>query len=238
MIDAIWQLVPVTLGVMASPIAITALAGILLSQHPRRNGVAYVIGWALCAAVLLTISLSVFRAAEAPGSYRDAEWMPLFHLTVGLICAGGAIWTYMRSRRVVERVAVATTPAQLADAAPQLPGLMRSVAHYTPPRSFLLGGAIFLSPMNIALVAAAGAEIVVAEFEPFVQNLFAAGFVAAAAAPVAAPVIMLLTLGERAAPLLGRLKDWMLRRNGLLTAGVLAVVAGLQIFKGIEGWVL
>lgn len=236
MIGAIWQLVPVALGVMASPVAVMALVGILLSERPRRNGIAYLVGWSLCTAALLCVSLLVFRAADAPGAYREAAWVPVVHLLVGLVCVVGAAWTYARTRRVVRRVAAARTPDELAAATPQLPGLVRSVAGFTPIRSFFLGLGIFLTPMNVALVAAAGIAVVLAELSDLQAVLIILGFTAAAAAPVGIPVIAVLIRGEHAAPSLRRLKTWILHRNGYVSAGVLAVVGLLQVVKAVQGW--
>lgn len=237
MVGALWQLIPVALGVMASPVAVMALVGILLSRDARRNGAAYLGGWLLSAAVLLAISIRAFAAADAPGAYREAPWVPFAHLIIGLVCVAGGLWTYFRARSVVARVSEARTPDDLAAAAPQLPGLVRSVARFTPGRSFLLGLGIFLTPMNIALVAAAGIGIVLATLPEPQLILAACGFLMAAAAPVAIPVFTVLARGERADPMLRRLREWMLHRSGYLTAGVLAAVGALQIVRAVGGWV-
>lgn len=238
MFDALWQLVPVALGVMASPIAIMGLVGILLSRHARRNGSAYLAGWVVCASVLLTTCILTFSAADATGAYRDASWVPVVHSVVGVVCVLGAAWTFRRSRRVVERIASARTPDELAAATPQLPGLIRSVETFTPGRSFFLGLGVFLSPMNIALVAAAGVEIAVAGLQSFQRILIAGGFLLAAAAPVAIPVVWVLIRGQKAEPMLHALRRWMLAHNGLLTAGILAAVGVLQLIRAAQGWLV
>lgn len=237
MIATVWQLFPVALGVMASPVAVMALIGILLSRHARRNGTAYLSGWVLCSSVLTAVSVIVFTAADASGAYRQADWVPVVHAVVGVICIGGAVWTFMRARKVVARVASARTPAEVTTAAPQLPGLIRSVEEFTPPRAFLLGLAIFLSPMNIALVAAAGVEIALADLPPDKAIPTMIGFVVASAALVAIPVITVLARGDGADPLLERLRSWMLRHNGYLSAGIFAAVGVLQLVKALQGWV-
>ncbi|WP_091233199.1 GAP family protein [Microbacterium sp. 3J1] len=236
MIPTVWQLVPVALGVMASPVAVMALIGILLSRDARRIGTAYLLGWVLCSSVLTVVSVIGFRAAGASGAYRQAEWVPIVHAVVGVVCVGGAVWTFARSRRVVAEVAGAHTPGEVVHAAPQLPGIVRSVEGYTPRRAFLLGLAIFLSPMNIALVAAAGIEIVIADLPPRQAVPTMIGFVVASAAPVAIPVFTVLARGDGADPLLTRLRSWMLRHNGYLSAGIFAAVGMLQLFRAVQGW--
>lgn len=236
MLVALWQLVPVAIGVMASPVAVMALIGILLSRHARRNGVGYLVGWALCTAVLLATSMLVFTVADASGSYREAAWVPFVHIVIAVACILGAIWTFARARQVVARVAAARTPDEIAAATPQLPGIVRSVEHFTPGRSFLLGFGIFLTPMNISLVVAAGFEIVLATVDDRFVALIALGFIVAAAAPVAVPVLTVLIRGDGATPLIRRLRRWMLRRNGYLSAGILVLVGILQLIKALQGW--
>lgn len=233
---AVWQLIPVAIGVMASPVAVMALIGILLSRNSRRNGAAFLAGWVLSATVLLMAGLLVFSAAETPGAFRTAPWVPVVHAVIGLTCVGGALWTFFRARLVVARVAEARTPDELTEATPQLPGLVRSVARFTPGRSLLLGLGIFLTPMNIALVAAAAIGIVLARLPEPQLLLTVCGFLAAAAAPVAIPVFSVLARGEGADPMLRRLRRWMLHRSGYLTAAVLLLVGVLQFVKVLQGW--
>lgn len=236
MVGALWQLIPVALGVMASPVAVMALVGILLSRHARRNGVAYLMGWFASATVLLLIGILAFTAADAPGEFHEASWVPFVHISIAAVCLVGALWTFLRARLVVARVAAARTPDELAAATPQLPGLVRSVAGFTPGRSFLLGLGIFLTPMNIALVAGAAIAIVLATLPTLEVLLTAYGFLIAATAPVAIPVLFVLVRGDRADPMLRLLRQWMLRGSGFLTAGVLAAVGVLQIVRALQGW--
>ncbi|QDE34829.1 hypothetical protein FIV50_08505 [Microbacterium foliorum] len=236
MIETIWRLAPVALGVMASPVAVMALIGILLSRDARPNGSAYLMGWTLCCGALSAISVGIFTAMDATGAYREATWVPIVHFVVGLVCLGGAIWTFSRARRVMAHVAAANVPGEEVPSPPKLPGLIRSVESYTSRRAFLLGLVIFLSPMNIALVAAAGVEIAQAEM-PLSQSIpMLLGFVVAAAAPVAIPVLSVLARGDRADPMLERLRLWMLHHNGYLSAAIFAAVGVLQVFKAAQGW--
>lgn len=236
MIGAVWQLIPVALGVMASPLAVLGLIGILLSRRPRRNGIAYLAGWMLSIAFLLTAGILMLVAAGDMGPYRQPGWVAVLHFVIGAICLGGAGWIYLRARRVIELVAAARTPDELAAAAPQLPRLVRSVARYTPPRSFGLGAAIFLNPMNISLVAAAALAIIHTTPGGGERVMLGLGFVVAAAAPVAVPVLIVLFRRQRAEPMLRGLRRWMLKHNGYLSAGVLSIVGVLQIIKAVQVW--
>lgn len=236
MIGAVWQLLPVALGVMASPLAVLGLVGILLSRQARRNGTAYLLGWVIATTVLLAAAIAIFASVDALDGYHVAAWVPITHLVIGSICILGAAWIFVRARGVAARLAAATTPAEFAAAAPQLPGLVRGVAGFTPWRSLLLGVGIFLNPMNISLVAAAAMAIVHSTPIAWDRMTLGFGFVLAAAAPVAIPVLIVLVRGSQADPMLRGLRRWMLKHNGHLSAGILALVGVLQIIKALQIW--
>lgn len=236
MFSEVWQLIPIAIGVMASPVAVMALIGILLSRQARGNGVAYLLGWVLCSANLLALAILIFTVADASGALRDAAWVSIVHIVIGLICIGGGVWIRRRARRLVKRVTAAKGRGEAA-AALRLPGLVRSVEEFSPLRSFLLGLGIFVSPMNVALVAAAAIEIVAADL-PQSQLLVVAGaFLAATVVPVAIPVLALLVGREKAKPMLAGLRSWILHHHGDVTVVILIVIGLLQIARALERWV-
>lgn len=235
MLSQVWQLIPIAIGVMASPVAVMALIGILLSRHARSNGLAYLLGWVLCSANLLALAILIFTLADTSGALQDSWWIPVVHLVVGLICIGGALWIRRRARRLVRRVAEEGLDGVDAPVL-RLPGLVRSVEEFTSLRSFLLGLGIFLSPMNIALVSAAAIEIVAAELPQSQALIVAGGFLAAAVVPVLIPVLTLLMGKERAQPMLAGLRSWILHHHGDLTVVILVVVGLLQLFRAFERW--
>ena len=55
--------------------------------------------------------------------------------------------------------------------------------------------------------------------------------------PMAIPVVLLLIAGSRAEAPLQRLRGWIVKNNGVLSAGFLAIVAFTQIQKAIQAWV-
>ncbi|UNK72370.1 GAP family protein [Microbacterium sp. H1-D42] len=236
MVGAVWQLLPVALGVMASPLAVLGLVGILLSSHARRNGTAYLLGWVIATTALLAAGVALFAAADAVDGRQVAAWVPITHAVIGAVCVLGAVWIFARARGVAARVAAARTPAELAAAAPQLPGLVRGVAQFTPVRSLFLGLGIFMNPMNISLVVAAALEIAHATALTWERTSLGVGFVVAAAAPVAIPVLIVLVRGKRADPMLRGLRAWMLKHNGSLSAGILMLVGILQLIKALQIW--
>jgi threonine/homoserine/homoserine lactone efflux protein len=235
-IATLWQLLPITLSVIASPVAVLALLGIMLSQDPRRNAVAYSAGWIAATAVLLVIWMAVLTSVgvDGPGSPRPVA--RVLHLVVALCCWGGAAVTYRRARGALLRLAAARTPEELIAAAPQLPGLLRSTEHYTARRSFLLGIGVFaLNPTNFSLVVATAISIVTSEFSSHGMVWLSVVFVIAASIPVVVPTALLLAKGAVARDALERLRTWVLRNNGFLSAGLLVLVGFLQLERAFEG---
>ncbi len=232
----LWELVPIALGVIASPLAVMALLGVLLSKDSRRTGLAYLTGWTIAVIVSFLFWYVIFVVSAVGEPREPALWVRLLHLLLAIGLGTGAVLTYRRARTVLTRIAAARTPDEIAAATPQLPGILRSATQFTPTRALVVGGGIFLlNPLNISLVIAAALEIALSSL-PSVQRVWLiAGFIVAAAAPVAVPVSVVLIRGEKADPLLDRLRAWVVRNNGMLSAGLLLVVAVLQLGKALDG---
>lgn len=60
MLGVIWEILPIALGVVASPVAVLALLGIMLSDDPRHNAVAYTLGWVTSVTVSLLVWTALF----------------------------------------------------------------------------------------------------------------------------------------------------------------------------------
>ncbi|MFV0432590.1 MAG: GAP family protein [Leucobacter sp.] len=236
MIATIWQILPVTLGVIASPIAVLALLGIILSENARRNAVAYSAGWVLATTAVLAFWLWLLGVVQA---VPDGESLLIrgLHLVVAICCLGGALLIYRRARVTLARVSAARTPDELVAATPQLPGLLRSTEHYTPTRSFLLGAAVFLfNPTNSSLVVATVLDLRASGLDADDRLTISIGFVVAAALPVVVPSLLLVVEGKAAEPTLHRLYDWVLHNNGFVSAALLMLVGFTQLghaFKGV-----
>ncbi|GGD81632.1 GAP family protein [Microbacterium murale] len=231
-----WELVPIALGVIASPIAVMALLGVLLSKDARRTGTAYLIGWTIAVVVSIVFWDLIFERLEVGAPLGTGLWVRGVHILLAIGFAVGAVLTYRRARTVLTRIAAAQTPDELAAATPQLPGMLRSATQFTPQRALVVGGGIFLlNPLNVSLVIAAALEIALSTVLPAQRAWLIMGFVVAAAAPVAVPVALVLARGAKATPVLERLRSWVMRNNGMVSAGLLLVVAVIQLGKGLDG---
>lgn len=232
----LWELIPIALGVIASPIAVMALLGVLLSKDARRTGTAYLTGWTSAIVVSILFWYLIFEILAVGEPREPVAWVRIVHLLLAIGLATGAVVTYRRARGALARIAAARTPDEIAAATPQLPGILRSATRFTPRRALVVGGGIFLlNPLNISLVIAAALEIALSPLAPVQRAWLIIGFIVAAASPVAVPVSMVLLRGENAAPVLERIRAWVARNNGMVSAGLLLVVAALQLGKALDG---
>ncbi len=236
MFGIVWHLIPIALGVIASPVAVMALLGILLSRNARRNCGAFAAGWGVAIIASLGFFLGTFALLGVSEHHDDGVVVRVLHAMIGLLCLTGAVWTYRRARTVLQRVAAARTPEELTAATPQLPGLLHSTEEYTPLRSFTLGlGVFLLNPMNLSLVAASAIDLLAAGLDAGQLTALAVAFVLAAASPVLVPTVLIWMQTERATDWIGRLRGWILHNNGFLRAGILLLVGFLQLERALEG---
>ena len=106
---------------------------------------------------------------------------------------------------------------------------MGAIDSFTPVKS--LGAGALLSganPKNLLIAVAAAAAIAQTGIPGDEQALAYAVFALVGTIGVAAPVVIYFALGERAGPILDRLKRWMAHNNGVIMA-VLLLVIGVKL---------
>ncbi len=235
MIELAWDLVPVLLGVVASPLAVIALIAVLLSRNAKTNGLMYLIGWACAVVIAVLFAYWLLGRIDLRVKAEPAPWVAVARLVAGVLIGVGAVWTYRRSRMKIAVMAAASTPEDVVEAAPQLPGWLNSVETFTAPRSLSLGLGIFLlNPINVSCAFVAALDIRLGGLQ--------------APAPARLPdsihppehpphgrsrSILVLTKGEKAAPVLAKIRTWIAKHNGTLSAVFLVLIAFTQIQKGL-----
>nr|WP_246306833.1 GAP family protein [Herbiconiux flava] len=229
------SLLPLSLGIVMSPLAIMALVAVLLSGRPRQNGVAFLLGWAVAIVVALGVSYTVFGLLELRERTAPPVWVPTVRLVLGLLLVGGAVWIYRRGRAHTRAMAEAQSPAEVAAAAPQLPGWLQKVSTFSPGRSFLLGLGIFLlNPVDASCAVLAGLDVRLAEVEPSAGVAALVVFGIVGVLPIGTPVVLVLVRGESAAPVLTRIRTWIASHTSVLNAALVLVIAVLQLQKAVS----
>ena len=92
-----------------------------------------------------------------------------------------------------------------------------------------------LNPKNLLLIVAGAAAVAQTGIPAGEQAVAWIVFTIIASAGVAAPVVIFFALGDRAGPLLERLKTWMVQNNAVVMAVLLVVIGVKLIGDAISG---
>ncbi|MFB9953726.1 GAP family protein [Cellulomonas denverensis] len=219
--EAIGQSLPVAVGVLISPMPIVAVVLMLLTPRARSNAAAFLIGWVAGIAVLGTLVLLI-----ADGLAGDDDGPPAWAAWLKLVLGVLLLLLAVKNWRGLPR----------GDAEPPTPGWMRAVDGFTPVKA--LGLAVLLgavNPKNLLLVVSGAAAIASATTDGTARVVALAVFVVIASIGVAAPLVIYLATGDRAAALLGDLRGWMVRHNAAIMTVLLAVIGAKMLGDGITG---
>ena len=143
MADAIGGSIGYALGIAISPIPIAALILTLLSVAPRRNSVAFTVGWVAGIAAVATIAAAtpLFDGGDDPSDRRG--WI---RLSVGVILLLAALRRWRTRPRSGEE--------------PPTPPLMRAIDGVGAAGVLGIGFALAaFNPKDLLLAAAGGAEV-------------------------------------------------------------------------------
>lgn len=119
---------------------------------------------------------------------------------------------------------------------PTMPKWLHSVDSLTPIRA--LGLALLLSavnPKNLTLTLAASLAIAQSTIGSVQSVVALALFVVIASVSVAAPVILFLVLGPRAAHTLDELRIWLTENNATVLFVLLLIFGAILIAEGVNG---
>ncbi|MFF5934505.1 GAP family protein [Streptomyces sp. NPDC012508] len=146
LLQAIGALLPAALAVARSPFPLIAVVLILTGRHGRRNGTLFALGWVAGLAVVATVVVVLFGAADDPDSTSSsvADW--------GRVVAGAALIVVgVRKWRLRPR------PGDVVEE----PRWMARLDGVTPWRSLRLGALLAgANPKNVVLTASAATAVV------------------------------------------------------------------------------
>lgn len=235
MADLVLSLLPLSLGIVMSPLAIMALVAVLLSQRARVNGVMFFAGWTVGIAVGLAVSFAVLGFFELHERTAPPLWVPILRLLLGLLLLLGAVWIYRRGGARKRAMAHASSPTEVTEAAPQLPGWLKSVSTFTAGRSLALGVGIFLlNPVDLSCAILAALDVRLANLDPAANALTLIVFGLIGVLPIGIPVALVLVKGDAATPTLTSIRTWIAGHTSLLNALLVLVIAALQLQKAIS----
>lgn len=219
--QAVGEFLPAALAIALSPFPIIGVVMLLGAPRAVPLGVAFMLGWLVGVSALVAIGVAAFADSDVADSDTSllASWLRVL-AGIALIAAAGKKW---RGR---------PSPGDEVE----LPGWMNKLDGLSVPgglvAGLLVGGA---NPKNIALaisgttsmtdVGLAGSDLFVA----------AAIFVVLASSSVIVSVAFRTFGGQRVAPSLERVKEFMLANNVVIMVVVFAIIGAKVLGEGIKG---
>jgi len=208
---AIGQSLPVAVGVLISPLPIVAVVLMLVSGRAKANAFAFLVGW-FVAVGAVTLLVALLAGSGASGDEEPPLWAAILKIVLGLALLFLAVKQWRGRPR--------------GDVEPPAPKWMAAIDGFTPPKAaglaVLLGA---VNPKNLLLVVSGG--------DTNAQVVASIVFALVASVGVATPVVIYLTMGDRAAAMLDELKAWMTHNNAVIMAVLLLVLGAKMLGDGI-----
>ena len=220
--SAIGGILPLAIGVALSPVPIIAIVLVLGTPRARSNGLAFTFGWLIGLTIITTIMLLIGSAGGASSSGEPATWVSVLLLVLGVLLALGAVRIWHRR----------PAPGQEA----QMPKWMQTIGAFTAVKSFGLSAALSaLNPKNLLLTVAAATTISAAGLPGGQEAISAAVFVLLGSVTILGPLVIYISMGERAARILDGIKAFMVAHNAAIMTVIFLLLGAKLIGNGIAG---
>jgi hypothetical protein len=221
--EAIGQSLSLAVGVALSPVPIIAVILTLVTPQARVNGPAFVVGWLVGLAVVGAIVLLVAGPGDASENGEPATWVNFLKLVLGALLVLVALKEW-RGR-----------PHEGDEAA--TPKWMGAIDSFSPPKAAGAGAVLAgANPKNLLLAIGGAAAIAQTGIPGGEQAIAYAVFALIGTVGVGAPVVIYFALGDRAGPILDRLKAWMAQHNAVIMAELCLVIGAKLIGDAIAGF--
>ncbi len=214
-------LLPLAIAVTISPIPIIAEILLLFTKRPVPAASAYLVGFVIGVALVLGILVIVANAIDLSKS-GPSKGAGTLQLGLGVLLLVAAVRRFRRRPKDGE---VAPSPKW-----------MDGLASFTPGKSLGIGAAVgAANPKNIAVAVAGAAAISSAGLSAGQSIVSIVVYVVIAAAGVAAPLVVMVSLGDRAQGVLKNWRAWLALNNATVMAVLLLVFGVVLVGKGVAG---
>jgi hypothetical protein len=196
---------------------IPAIALVIHSARPKPTGVGFIVGWLAGKAALTVLFLQAPRLLDELD--RPApHWTAWARIAAGLLSIAAAVWYSRRPPRAVET-----------------PGWLRRLKRITPAGAAGVGVALTVINVKVLLMcAAAGFAIGAANVSALGTALAVVYFTLLAGSTAALPIVAYLVWSHRIDRHLERFKDWLQRRQTVITAVLLGLLGIALLYTGVN----
>jgi Sap, sulfolipid-1-addressing protein len=218
----IGDILPLALVVTISPLNIIPAILLLFTRKPLLNALSFLAGFVGGVAVVLGLLISLEGAVNLSTDSSHSTWAGILKLGLGVYLLFAAIKKF-RGR---------PGPGQEGS----LPKWMDGIAGYSSTKALGAGATLgALNPKNLVVGLASAAAIADGGLSTAQEVAAGAVYVVIAVLGVLAPIVVMLSLGDRAHEVLEGWNGW-LRQNNATVMSVLFVVFGVVLLgQGIAG---
>jgi hypothetical protein len=218
----IGEILPLAVVVTVSPINIVAAILLLFSRRPVRNASAYLGGFVVGVAAVLAGLTAVAGALGLSTDHARSRGASIALLVLGVALLVVAVRKF-RSR---------PGPGESSP----MPKWMDGIAGFGPGKSFGTGAAVgALNPKNIAVAVASAVVVATAGLGAGSSAVVIVVYTVVASAGVAAPIVVVLLLGDRSEGVLQGWQGWLGRNNAAMMAVLYLIFGVILVGKGIGG---
>ena len=216
----IGTILPLAVAVTISPVPIIAEILLLFTKKPVPNAGAYLAGFIVGVGGFLGILVAVAGSVNLSSGSDPSKGAGSIELLLGVLLLAASLRRFRARPKPGE-----DTP---------MPKWMNGIADFSPAKSLGIGIALgALNPKNIVVGVAAAVAIASATLSTGDQIVAMVVYVVVAALGVAAPLVVALALGDKAASILDGWKAWLGQNNATVMAVLFLVFAVVLIGKGV-----
>jgi threonine/homoserine/homoserine lactone efflux protein len=210
-------------GVALSPIPIIAVVLLLAGQNGKVKGISFVVGSVASTAIVGGALVAIGVGSGTGSDGGPSSGTSTLKVVLGVLLIGLAAKQW-RGR-----------PLDGEEAA--MPKWMGALDSFTPLKAFGAGVVLnVLNPKNLLLIVAGAAAVAGAGATDAEEAVAWLVFTVIAAIGVSTPVVIALSMGDRAGVLLERLKTWMAHNNGVIVAVILLLIGVKLLGDGLGGF--
>ena len=216
------DVLPLALVVTISPLNVIPSILLLFTARPLVSAAGFLVGFVAGIAVVLGALVSIASAVDLSAGSDHSTWAGTLKLVLGAYLLFAGVRKFRGRPRAGEEGS--------------MPEWMEGIARHSPGKALGAGAVLgAFNPKNLVVGLAAAGAIAAGGLSTGQQVAAGAVYVFVAVTGVAAPILVMLFLGERAPPILRGWNDW-LRQNSATVMAVLFVVFGVVLIgQGIAG---
>lgn len=219
---ALSQIVAFGIAAGLSPIPIVGVVLMLGTPRAKTNSLAFAGAWIASILIVGGAALAISSGAGGAGATTTESGTVVWKVVAGILLVAIGLRYWRKRPREGEAL--------------EVPKWMAAVDRFKAARAAALAVALsVVNPKNLVLVLGSAAAISDAALSTSDELLALAIFTAIATIGVATPIAIYFAMGERSAPVLARIKDWMIAKNSIVMLVICGLLGAYLIAEGLAG---